>query len=367
MAEYSWFYFNGHRSTDFGLAISDRPDYVTAQPDTETVTIPGRNGTLTRKLGTYKTRKMVYNCWFFAIGDVVEQSRRIAEWLQEPTQKTQLYDSYDPDYFSMAICTNAVTVSNRLNRTGRVKIEFECQPERFLTQYNEWQTLSGTTSITNPYETAKPIIKLPTAHESQTLTVTGAGPNTAVVLFTYNIPVGRNFGLRIHYENQTAQLPNFQVILKTEQVNDQYGQQWSWGYALWDSPTSWDSGVIDAFDRGGGAFISKNANQTVLIMYYGEQGESMTCTVEVIGGGQTELTIGDKTITASPGLDDIFIDTETQNIYDAQGRNANQGARITYTATGETAYSMPDLPARSTTDITVPSGTAEAKLRFWRL
>lgn len=159
MREYNWFWFNGHKSTEFGLVVSKRPAYKQSKQNVETVVVPGRNGALTRFLGTYGTRQQEYECWFFAIGDVVEQSRKITEWLNGADGYSELYDSYDPTYFSRATFINDITIANRLNRTGTVTIKFTCQPERWNREGQEWITYdtTGYYNYFNKYQPCRPL------------------------------------------------------------------------------------------------------------------------------------------------------------------------------------------------------------------
>lgn len=171
--------FNNVSSADYGILVEHPPGYQIPQRDYETVHIPGRNGDLVIDMDSYQNVEREYQ---IAIGSLQEQfvtmANRISEWLNSANGYARLEDSYEPEYYRMALYQEQVNVENILFHAGRATINFNCKPQRFLKSGEETITIDSQTILRNPTNfKAAPIIK-----------VYGTG--------TGNITIG-NYGVRI--------------------------------------------------------------------------------------------------------------------------------------------------------------------------
>lgn len=124
--ESNYFYFNGRRSTDYGLYLLSAPDIPWPARQAERVEVPGRNGSLRIGYGAYKNVSITYDCFF--AGNPAQASE-IAGWLYSSDSYIELRDSYNPDVFRLAVFDGGGTVRNILNQLERVQITFDCKPQ----------------------------------------------------------------------------------------------------------------------------------------------------------------------------------------------------------------------------------------------
>lgn len=187
----SWFEFNGERSTDYGLTINSIPEHGTAEQRVETYEVPGRNGCLVRDTGAYSTVSQKYDVWYTPRGESPGAAfHAIARWLS-PAGFQILRDSYDPDCFRMARRIGGLSLENWMHRKGRVSIEFECQPERWLDEGQLTQEPSSGDDLYNHWMTAYPVI-----------TLTGDG---TITIGDYSVTIATSPGeIILDCENQNA-------------------------------------------------------------------------------------------------------------------------------------------------------------------
>lgn len=125
--------FNGRSSADYGIQVEHPPEYQTPVKDYEIIHIPGRNGDLVIDNGSYQNVSRQYQ---IAIGDengnFTDMANRISEWLNSASGYARLEDSYEPEYYRMAMFQDEVSIENILQHAGRATIEFNCKPQRFL-------------------------------------------------------------------------------------------------------------------------------------------------------------------------------------------------------------------------------------------
>jgi len=125
--------FNGSSSKDYGIQVENPPGYHTPERDYEMVHIPGRNGDLIIDNGSYKNVNKSYNIAFGKVdGDFTLMASQVASWLNSAEGYARLEDSYEPDYYRMASFKNSLDIENILSQAGRVTIDFDCKPQRFL-------------------------------------------------------------------------------------------------------------------------------------------------------------------------------------------------------------------------------------------
>lgn len=125
--------YNGISSLDYGIQVEHPPEYRIPSRDYETIHIPGRNGDLVIDNGSYQNVNRSYK---LAVGDrykyFTEMAGGLSDWLHSASGYARLEDSYEPEYYRMAIFHNDVEIENILEHAGRVTVDFNCKPQRFL-------------------------------------------------------------------------------------------------------------------------------------------------------------------------------------------------------------------------------------------
>ena len=178
----STIYFDGKSSADFGLIVEYFPESVHAARRGELIPIPGRNGVIVREDGAFDTYTQQYQVWFRnTMGrDTYQKARDVAEWLLSASGFCRLEDTYEPEHFRMARFVGPLSVETVLRNHGRVTLEFDVQPQRYLKSGETPLTFSGgtTSTVTNPTQfEARPLLKF---------TDTSTAPEYVVQTLTMN-------------------------------------------------------------------------------------------------------------------------------------------------------------------------------------
>ena len=162
----STIYFDGKSSADFGLIVEYYPESVHAARRGELIPIPGRNGVIVREDGAFDTYTQQYQVWFRnTMGrDTYQKARDVAEWLLSASGFCRLEDTYEPEHFRLARFVGPLNVETVLRNHGRVTLEFDVQPQRYLKSGETPISYEGDSStvfsITNPTQfEARPLLK----------------------------------------------------------------------------------------------------------------------------------------------------------------------------------------------------------------
>lgn len=150
--------FNGRSSKDIGLVVEHLPGYETPERDYEIVHVPGRNGDVVIDKGSYKNVKRQYQIAMLSMDErFPELSNRISEWLHSASGYARLEDTYEPEYYRMAMYSESGSFTNIVNHASRAKISFDCKPQRYLKSGDV--VYKDPTCLQNPtVHTALPII-----------------------------------------------------------------------------------------------------------------------------------------------------------------------------------------------------------------
>lgn len=143
--------FNGISSLDYGIQVEHPPEYQAPARDYEVIHVPGRNGNLVIDNGSYQNVNRSYQ---MAIGDpqkdYTSMANVISEWLHSASGYARLEDSYEPEYYRMAMFQDEISVENIMQHAGRLTIDFNCKPQRFLKSGEELVKITGQTILYNP-------------------------------------------------------------------------------------------------------------------------------------------------------------------------------------------------------------------------
>lgn len=169
--------FNGKSSADFGLYVGVNSNENAPTRRTESVVVPGRNGTLTLDGGAYENIDVSYTAFIRADYDAVIPAVR-SFYLSNAGYK-RLEDSAHPEEYRMAKYKDGLEVAvSQMRQQGYFTLTFDCMPQRFLkigeipVYYSESGTIYNLTEFP-----AKPLIRVYGNGElgvgENTLTITG--------------------------------------------------------------------------------------------------------------------------------------------------------------------------------------------------
>ena len=143
--------FNGISSLDYGIQVEHPPEYQAPARDYEVIHVPGRNGDLVIDNGSYQNVNRSYQ---MAIGDkrkdYTSMANAISEWLHSVSGYARLEDSYEPEYYRMAMFQDEISIENIMQHAGRLTVDFNCKPQRFLKSGEEIIKISKRTTLYNP-------------------------------------------------------------------------------------------------------------------------------------------------------------------------------------------------------------------------
>lgn len=154
--------WNGVTSSSLGIMVEKYPNYNGTARRYESVSVPGRNGTLLFDLGSYDSVVQEYDIAVIGAGPTV--ARNVRGWLLGPVGYARLSDTYETGYFRNAYYDGPINIENVLNAAGRATIRFVCGPERYLTTGENDITIAKSpsdTSVINTYNgDALPVIEI---------------------------------------------------------------------------------------------------------------------------------------------------------------------------------------------------------------
>lgn len=152
--------FNNVSSADYGILVEHPPGYQTPQRDYEKVHVPGRNGDLIIDSGSYQNVPRSYDIAFGNLEKRFEaMANKASEWLNSADGYAKLEDTYEPEYYRLALYQESVNFENILRHAGRATINFDCKPQRFLKAGDDVIEINSTTTLRNPtFHVAEPII-----------------------------------------------------------------------------------------------------------------------------------------------------------------------------------------------------------------
>ena len=157
--------FDGKSSKDFLLYLTGPGVYDSPQPDTESTSVPGRNGDIVYENAKSGRRRygnvdIKYEAFFF--NGLPAKTAAVKSWLLSPVGYKKLQDTYDPDFYRMAQCTSALEFEVTRNKAAEMELIFNCMPQRWLVEGQRAVTLAESGSvIRNPFEFyAEPLIRV---------------------------------------------------------------------------------------------------------------------------------------------------------------------------------------------------------------
>lgn len=177
--------FNGISSDDLGLIVEKYPARPIPKHKEQKWSVAGRNGDVLATENAWENVQRIYECYIsaeFRAGGLQRAADQIAQWLQSGSWAT-LWDDYDDGTYVVAHFTGPVDIENILNSFGRIKLTFDCWPQRFLTSGNTAQLFLEPGTLENPTGfAALPLITLYGTTEGGTLRVGPTGTTADPIL-----------------------------------------------------------------------------------------------------------------------------------------------------------------------------------------
>lgn len=135
------FTLDGVSSLYYGVGLSGTGVWDAPARKGESISVPGRNGSIWIDDGSYENIMVTYPCWMAeGFDERVDDFRAYLSRHSDAYYK--LTDSYHPLQFRLGRFAGAFTATpGAANKTGRMDVSFDCQPQRFLNAGFVWQSL----------------------------------------------------------------------------------------------------------------------------------------------------------------------------------------------------------------------------------
>lgn len=156
----NYFSIDGQASTTWGIWINGDGRWSGAEPDVETVAVPGRNGELILSNNRWHNTEVYYRCFIpRQFKDNYDSFRAV---LLNKAGYFRLEDTYRPNEYRMARVSGGLNISTIewVNDTGTFTVRFNCKPQRYLKSGEQYRTITNGGTLENPtlYD-ALPIIR----------------------------------------------------------------------------------------------------------------------------------------------------------------------------------------------------------------
>ena len=156
--------FAGKSSKDFLLYLSGPGVYDAPAADVESTTVPGRNGDIISENARagrrrYQNVDIKYEAFFFS--GLPAKTAAVKSWLLSPVGYQKLQDTYDPDFFRMAVCTEAMEFDVMAQKAAKMDLVFNCKPQRWSVEGQKKIWLESRSTLKNPFAfPAQPVFKV---------------------------------------------------------------------------------------------------------------------------------------------------------------------------------------------------------------
>ena len=188
--------FNGKSSRDFGLEVETFPTYEIPERNYELVEVLGRNGSIAFDHNSYKNTPRSYKV-SLATYDEASYSivmNQISEWLRSSSGYARLEDTYDEDFYRLALYKDRTSIENLFNEAGRATLNFECKPQRFYKSGEFPIEFTSSGKIQNETKfAAKPRIQV---------TLSQAQTHSTVTIGQYGFTILANSGTSITIDSE---------------------------------------------------------------------------------------------------------------------------------------------------------------------
>lgn len=154
-----YFVYNNISSLDMGINLQKQIEIENAEPNVETITVPGKNGALTYWDGTYQNRVVTAKC-FVLNENAADYLEAISVWLVRTPGYLRLEMSQEPNVFMLARVSSMGTTSVRNGVLVPLEIKFDCMPQKFLKSGEQISQVKNGGNVYNAWLPAKPLIHI---------------------------------------------------------------------------------------------------------------------------------------------------------------------------------------------------------------
>lgn len=158
------FFYAGLNALSNGICLQKPITFTGAEPDVETIHVPGRNGDLSIYTGAYKNRKGTAECYCirgYHQRDVEQVVTMATAMLLGKKGYNRLECTNDPTHYWMAKVVNGPQIEDRLRTLNPFTVEFDCMPQRFLKSGETAVKVANGSTILNPTAfSALPLIRI---------------------------------------------------------------------------------------------------------------------------------------------------------------------------------------------------------------
>ena len=127
--------FDGVNTESLGIIVQTPPVYEFPTRKMNTSIVPGRNGDIVIDENAFNNVGREYNL-AYAFGlfeeSFLEAARKFVDFLANCGGYARLEDTYEPDYYRMAIYRSGGQLPNFYDLATAMVVKFECKPQRFL-------------------------------------------------------------------------------------------------------------------------------------------------------------------------------------------------------------------------------------------
>ena len=168
------FWLDGESAFERGIRLQKEMEFDAPEPDTETESIPGRNGNVVYWNGAYKNLRGTATCYCLD-RNVAATVREANNWLlSKGGVYRRLETLLEPHVYRKARIVKAIRLAPRMNRINAFEIEFDCMAPKFLKDGEKTISIASGAVLRNPTgQIARPLITLDCSTASSTLTVGG--------------------------------------------------------------------------------------------------------------------------------------------------------------------------------------------------
>lgn len=182
--------FNGIRSDERYLIVEHYPTRTIPKRRYTFQSIPGRSGDFVIDEGddAFANYNQAYGVFLDSKAPGLPQAARgLTEWLLGSVGYCRLEDSYDPDFYRMAVYAGGEEFLNHFNEYGRGTLTFNCAPKRFYKSGEKEISLTNGQAIYSPsLFDSKPLYKITASGDSSTNTITITSSKYGTQQFTIN-------------------------------------------------------------------------------------------------------------------------------------------------------------------------------------
>lgn len=152
--------YNGKDSRDYGIMIRSKQTYNAPKRNVDFISVPGRDGDLIIDNENHSNIKITYGLKLFSPTidstarnqniNLAESTRKLKNWLLADGSYCELTDSYDPDYFRLAVMTSDIAFATKDENIANFDVQFNCKPYKYRIDGKiKAETTSGQLSLYN--------------------------------------------------------------------------------------------------------------------------------------------------------------------------------------------------------------------------